>query len=76
MVLQEVRRGCLCPGGRRLSSTRDGSGSRHQSRTLPKKSQLIQPPQARVSCLHPLPAVSLMIYLMRHLGGLSHTETL
>lgn len=40
-----------------------------------KKSQLILPLQPRVSCPHPLPAVSLMIYLMRHLGGLSHTET-
>lgn len=44
-----------------------------QPLTPPKESQLIQLLQPRVSCLHPLPAVSLMIYLMRHLGGLSLT---
>lgn len=64
-----------CGGG----SWRPGEGRRklHQRRAYPaaepqrspKKSELIQPPQARVSCPHPLPAVSLMIYLMRHLGG-------
>lgn len=43
---------------------------------LQKKSRLIPALQARVSCPHPLPAVPLMIYLMRHLGGLSHTRAL
>lgn len=47
--------------------------SEHKPPQPSKKSQLILPLQPRVSCLHPLPAVSLMIYLMRHLGGLSLT---